>query len=64
MNVWTNNMVPNGNGGNVTAMYGGPALISGHYYQFRATSWRKKPTDVVAVPISTTEDLRGVFIYK
>lgn len=42
----------------VTVPYGGP-LELGMYYQFRATSWRSpggKPG-----PISTTEDLRGVF---
>ena len=42
----------------VTVPYGGPLELV-MYYQFRATSWRSpggKPG-----PISTTEDLRGVF---
>jgi len=38
--------------------YAGPALKSGMYYQFRATSIKG------GVPISRTEDLRGVFLYK
>ena len=40
------------------AVPGGP-LDPGMYYQFRATAWRSpggKPG-----PVSTTEDLRGVF---
>lgn len=41
-----------------TAEYAGPALKAGFYYQFRATSIKD------GVPISRTEDLRGVFIYK
>jgi hypothetical protein len=41
-------------GGNVSVAYEGP-LEPGMYYQFRATSWR------MGGPISTTEDLRGVF---
>ncbi len=39
----------------VRVPYGGPALEVGMYYQFRATSHRRDG------PISTTEDLRGVF---
>ena len=38
--------------------YGGP-MEPGMYYQFRATSWRT-PGGMPG-PISTTEDLRGVF---
>lgn len=45
-------------GGNVSVPYGGP-LEKGMYYQFRATSWRA-PGGMPG-PISTTEDLRGVF---
>lgn len=58
--VWNNPMVPKVTGGEVSATYGGPALVKGLYYQFRATSWRQsggKPPG----PISQTEDLRGVF---
>lgn len=34
--------------------YAGPALLSGHYYQFRATSFK-------GAALSRTEDLKGVF---
>lgn len=40
------------------APYAGAALKPGFFYQFRATSVK------AGVPISRTEDLRGVFIYK
>jgi hypothetical protein len=43
----------------VSTPYGGP-LEDGMYYQFRATSWRA-PGGKDPAPISTTEDLRGVF---
>jgi hypothetical protein len=39
----------------VVVPYEGPALMPGMFYQFRATSIKD------GVPISTTEDLRGVF---
>ena len=35
---------------------GGPALVKGEFYQFRAVSWKS------GVPLSSTEDLRGVWI--
>jgi hypothetical protein len=38
--------------------YGGPALEAGMIYQFRATSIKD------GVPISSTEDLKGVFQYE
>jgi hypothetical protein len=46
-----------GPGGNapVVVPYGGPALAPGMFYQFRAVSIKD------GVPISATEDLRGVF---
>jgi len=44
---------------NVTVKYEGP-LDPGMYYQFRVTSWRE-PGQGERAPISTTEDLRGVF---
>jgi hypothetical protein len=55
--VWNTNGVfdPGGNDP-ATVEYGGPALTSGMYYQFRATSLAG------GVPISRTEDLKGVFI--
>jgi hypothetical protein len=55
--IWKNDNVPRVNGGDVTVPYGGPPLTRGLFYQFRATSFRKGN-----VPISQTEDLRGVFI--
>jgi hypothetical protein len=59
-NVWENLMVPGVSGSmTVTAMYGGPALLPGMIYQFRATSIGKD-----GVPISATEDLKGVFVYR
>lgn len=46
-----------GPGGNdpVVVRYAGPALVSGMFYQFRAMSIKD------GVPISATEDLKGVF---
>ncbi len=38
--------------------YGGPALQTGGYYQFRATSMKN------TAPISRTEDLLGVFFVQ
>ena len=43
----------------VTVDYGGPALKSWMLYQFRATSIKN-----VGSAIATTEDLKGVFLYK
>lgn len=42
----------------VTLSYGGPALTPGMIYQFRSTSIK------AGVPISSTEDLKGVFQYQ
>jgi len=54
--VWADPDVPRVTGGGVAEVdYAGPALTPGMYYQWRATSHR------VAGPISTTEDLLGVF---
>jgi hypothetical protein len=39
-------------------VYAGPALVAGMYYQFRATSIKD------GTPISRTEDLRGVFVFR
>jgi len=58
--VWENLAVPGVSGDKtVSATYGGPALLPGMIYQFRATSIGKD-----GVPISQTEDLRGVFVYR
>jgi hypothetical protein len=54
--VFSNLTLPKVSGSaDVSAQYGGPALIPGMYYQFRATSMK------AGAPISRTEDLRGVF---
>lgn len=45
----------------VSYPYAGPALESGMFYQFRATSLRDNNGELTA--ISTTEDLVGVFYY-
>ncbi len=55
--VWENLEVPRVTGNkNVEVPYEGPALRSGMYYQFRATSFKDGSA------ISRTEDLRGVFV--
>jgi hypothetical protein len=48
---------PKGNG-NASVVYAGPALTPGMYYQFKATSVKD------GVPISTTEDLKGVLFAR
>jgi hypothetical protein len=59
-NVWENLAIPSVSGDKtVSAMYGGDMLKPGMIYQFRATSIGKD-----GVPISQTEDLRGVFVYR
>lgn len=61
--VWEDLALPGQSGGTaVEVMYGGPALVPGMYYQFRATSIRETPNN--ASPISRTEDLRGVFVFQ
>jgi hypothetical protein len=57
--VWetTGNFDPGGSAP-ASVPYGGPALTSGMLYQFRATSIKD------GVPISSTEDLRGVFVVQ
>ncbi|HEY6556851.1 MAG TPA: carboxypeptidase-like regulatory domain-containing protein [Polyangiaceae bacterium] len=57
--VWatTGNFDPGG-GRPASVTYAGPALSSGMIYQFRATSLKD------GVPISRTEDLKGVFVYR
>jgi hypothetical protein len=56
--VWSKSEIGRGTGTDVRVGYDGPALSSGTLYQFRATSFRKGGT----LPISQTEDLRGVFL--
>ncbi len=58
--VWSSLEIPGVSGSDtVTVAYEGP-LDPGMYYQFRVTSWRQ-PGGGDPAPISTTEDLRGVF---
>jgi hypothetical protein len=58
--VWTALMLAPVSGSvNASVQYEGP-LDPGMYYQFRVSSWRQ-PGMGDAAPISTTEDLRGVF---
>jgi hypothetical protein len=60
--VWEDPMVARVTGSpTVQVTYGGPALMSGMYYQFRATSFRNRAAGEPSA-ISRTEDLRGVFI--
>jgi hypothetical protein len=55
--VWKNEQIPGVSGDKwVTVAYEGPALEEGMYYQWRAVSIGKKGD-----PITTTEDLRGLF---
>lgn len=58
--VWEKTDVPSVSGSKTVEVdYGGPPLKSGSLYQFRAMSIKGGGT-----PLSTTEDLRGVFLYK
>jgi hypothetical protein len=54
--MWRDDQIPRANGGNVSVPYGGAPLPAG-LYQFRVVSYRKGD-----IPISATEDLRGVFM--
>ena len=57
--IWGDANVPSPKGGmTVSAVYGGPALASGQYYQFRATSMKG------TLPLTRTEDLLGVFVAR
>jgi hypothetical protein len=57
--IWetTGNFDPGGSAPAEVA-YGGPPLTAGMIYQFRATSIKD------GTPISSTEDLRGVFVFQ
>jgi hypothetical protein len=62
--IWRDDMVPGVSGSaTVVVPYGGPALTDGMYYRFQATSWRDSGGGD-ASPISRTEDLRGVFVFR
>jgi hypothetical protein len=58
--IWENDSIERVTGSEwVTLEYGGSALDTGMYYQWRVTSINKK-----GVPLSTTEDLRGLFFIQ
>lgn len=58
--VWEKIDIPGVSGSKTVEVdYGGPALKSGMVYQFRAVAIKNGGS-----PISMTEDLRGVFLYK
>ena len=62
--IWSDPDVPGVSGSpTVSVVYAGPALELGHTYQFRATSWRSSGGQDPG-PISSTEDLKGVFIIQ
>jgi hypothetical protein len=58
--IWEKSIPGVSGSANAEVAYDGPALTTGMYYQFRATSIRK-PMGGTGTPISTTEDLRGCF---
>lgn len=53
--VWEHTILGGVSSGTPELVYGGPALEPGMYYQFRVTSLKN------GVPLSRSEDLRGVF---
>jgi len=58
--IWEDLAVPGVSGSkSVEVAYAGPPLSSGLLYQFRATSIKQG-----GAPVSRTEDLRGVFLYR
>ena len=57
--IWKDDQIPRVTSGEVQVIYAGPALTPGQLYQFRATSFHKGD-----VPISQTEELRGVFLAR
>lgn len=61
--IWEQPEVPGVSGSEtVTLEYDGPDLTRGMFYQFQVTSMRD--TNEGPVPISCTEDLRGVFRFE
>ena len=57
--IWSMEIASVSGSASVTLEYDGPALESGLFYQFRATSFRERSG--VRTAISRTEDLKGVF---
>ncbi|MCA9710176.1 MAG: carboxypeptidase regulatory-like domain-containing protein [Myxococcales bacterium] len=61
--IWRDAEIPAVSGAEAVELpYGGPALTSGMYYQFRVTSWRDTPQGSTA--LSRSEDLLGVFVVR
>lgn len=60
--MWENKNLPGVSGGDVSVVYAGSALEDGMYYQFRVQSFRIRQG--AHSPISSTEDLKGVFYYE
>ena len=61
--IWRDAEIPAASGVEAVELpYGGPALTSGMYYQFRVTSWRDTPQGSTA--LSRSEDLLGVFVVR
>jgi hypothetical protein len=58
--VHENTMVPEGSGTDVTYQMTGVTMQPGMIYQFRAKSFRRMDRCF----ISSTEDLRGVFVFQ
>ncbi len=62
--VWQDVNVPSVSGSKtVTLAYGG-APLAPSYYQFRAVSYRQQKNSQARTYISSTEDLKGVFIVE
>ncbi|MHC4067191.1 MAG: collagen binding domain-containing protein, partial [Planctomycetota bacterium] len=59
--IWSDEAGSVSGSATVTHTYAGPALEAGMFYQFRTTSFRERTEERTA--ISSTEDLRGVFVY-
>lgn len=62
--IWRDDQIPGVSGSDtVQVPYAGPPLTDGMFYRFQATSWRENGGGDPS-PISRTEDLRGVFVYR
>lgn len=59
--VWETDAPKASGSGPISVAYAGPVLMRGGYYQFRAVSLKDKEGKVA---LSTTEELRGVFVVE
>jgi hypothetical protein len=55
--IWSQDNIPR----STSLAYGGPALVTGGYYQWRITSYAVSTGGAAGRPISQSEDLRGVW---